>query len=191
MLIAAPVGPRNALQLHRFHLAGGEHMRPRAKIREIPLLVKRNDGILRKPVDELHLVRLRFFRKEPQRLRPADLLSDEGQILLDDALHFLLHIFQVLVGELSIHLNVIVKAVLDGRADGELNVLIGIEVLQGLRHDVGRRVAQGQPPPLVLKGQKFHRSVLRQGSDQPHDLAVHLRRQNLLRQAVAHGLDEI
>ena len=65
----------------------------------------------------------------------------EGQILLDDLLHFLLDLFQILGRELLIaQVDVIVEAVLGGGTEGK--VCLGIQALDGLGHDMGGGVAQ-------------------------------------------------
>ena len=93
MFIAAPVCAGDTLQLHRFHLAGGEHMRPRAEIDEIPLLVKGNDRPFRQAVDKLDFIALSPVREKTQRVGTADLLAHQRQILLDNAFHLFLDVF--------------------------------------------------------------------------------------------------
>ena len=93
MFIAAPVRAGDTLQLHRFHLAGGKHMRPRAEIDEIPLLVKRNDRPFRQAVDKLDFIALSPVREKTQRVGTADLLAHQRQILLDNAFHLFLDVF--------------------------------------------------------------------------------------------------
>ncbi len=64
----------------------------------------------------------------------------EGLPLLDDALHRLLERLEVLGGEGLGHVEVVVEAVRDERADAELRV--GAQLLHRLRQHVGGRVAQ-------------------------------------------------
>ena len=64
-------------------------------------------------------------------------------------------------------------------------------MLNGLRHDMGSRMTERPAPVRVLKGQKFYRAVLRQRRRQIYGLSVQLRRQNLLRKAVADRLYKI
>ena len=92
VLVAAPVSARYALELHRLDLAGGNDVRPRAKIHEIPLLIQGNQSVFRQIVDQLDLIALPFFLEQLQSVGAADLLAHHRQILLDDALHLLLDI---------------------------------------------------------------------------------------------------
>ena len=65
----------------------------------------------------------------------------DGKILLADLLHLFFDGGQVLVGQLGVaEVDVIVEAVLGGRAEGK--VRLRVEALDGLRHDMGSRVAQ-------------------------------------------------
>ena len=65
----------------------------------------------------------------------------DGKILLADLLHLFFDGGQVLVGQLDVtEVDVIVEAVLGGRAEGK--VRLRVEALDGLRHDMGSRVAQ-------------------------------------------------
>ena len=65
----------------------------------------------------------------------------DGQVFLADLLHLGLNAGQILVGQLGIaEIDVIVKAVLGRRAEGKIR--LRVQPLDGLRHNVGRRMAQ-------------------------------------------------
>ncbi|MGC4093174.1 MAG: hypothetical protein QM756_35860 [Polyangiaceae bacterium] len=69
------------------------------------------------------------------RARAAHLFSKEGLLGLDDAAHLGLDRLQVLLGERTVWtIEVVVKAGLDGRADGDLRA--GEQPLHRVRHHV-------------------------------------------------------
>ena len=67
-----------------------------------------------------------------------------GKSLLDDLAHHRLDALEVLRSERLIALEVVVEAVGDRRADGDLHV--GEQPFDRLRHQVCRRVAQDIEP---------------------------------------------
>ena len=66
----------------------------------IPLSVVTYNFPIRKITDEFTFKFLPFFREQFDRLLAAYFMSDDGQITLDDFLHLVLDLLEVLVGEL-------------------------------------------------------------------------------------------
>ena len=111
-------------------------MRACAQIRELALSIEGNLRILRQVIYKLYLVILTGCPEHVQSLLTADQLALQLQVLLDNLVHFLLDVLQVILGEALLHVNIIVKAVLNGRADGQLHVLILVQALNCLCQDM-------------------------------------------------------
>ena len=64
----------------------------------------------------------------------------DGQIFLADLAHLFFDVGQIVIGELDVaQIDIVVEAVLGGRAKGEVS--LGVQALDGLRHDVSSGVA--------------------------------------------------
>mmetsp|Transcript_242 Transcript_242/g.520 ORF Transcript_242/g.520 Transcript_242/m.520 type:complete len:650 (-) Transcript_242:126-2075(-) len=165
VLVAEQVGPRDRLELDRLRrqVAGGGDVRPRAQVPPAVLLLRQvvdRDAVAFDPAEDLQLVRLVLRADAPLRLLARDDLLHEGQLLLDDLVHLLLDPPQVFVLERLGRVEVVVEALLDPRADGDLRALV--ERLHRHRHHVRRRVADAkQPVALVVRGEAHRRRVLR------------------------------
>ena len=120
----------------------------------------------------------------------ADFLALQLEILLDDLLHFLFNIGEVTFAELTIHVDVIIEAIVDGRTNGQLDILILIKALECLRENVRCRMAERPATVLVLERQKSNGCILRERRHEIHRLAVELRGKDLLGKTIAHVLDE-
>ena len=180
LLAAAPVCAGDALQLERLDLARGHDVRPRAEIRELPLRIGGDRLVLGQIFDQLHLVILALCTEIFDRLIARNLTALELQILLDDLLHFLFDVAQVGIRQLALKVKIIVEAVLDGRADGELYIAFGIETLDRLCHDMRCRMTQRMTSSRILKGQHLKRSIMRHRCRQVDGLAVEACRKRLL-----------
>jgi len=91
-------------------------------------------------VDHLELVGLAHGREHQLGLLPGDHGAAEGRVLLDDLEHELLDPAQVLLGEAGARLvEVVIKPVLDRRADGDLGARK--EALHRIRHHVRGRMS--------------------------------------------------
>lgn len=82
-------------------------------------------------------------------------------------------------------IEVVIEAVLDGGAYGELRV--GIEALDRLREHVRGRVAVGPAAALVLEGQELQAAVRADGRKGVPPLAVYLARERRFFQPRADG----
>ena len=91
-------------------------------------------------------------------------MADEGLVLGHDVAHGGLDALEVLVAEggPAGQLEVVVEAVLDDRADGEMGA--GPQAEHGLGQDVGGRVAQDGPPGLGIGGDHTHLGPVRSGA---------------------------
>ena len=102
----------------------------------------------------------------------------EGLGGLDDALHALLDVLEVVGGEGLIDLEIVVEAVLDHRADAELGV--GADLLHGLGHDVRGGVAHDRQAVLAVERDRGHGVAVVQRRVQVARFAVELDRDDVL-----------
>ena len=109
-------------------------MRPGAKVGELALAVEGNDGVLRQIVDQLDLVGLLRLFHERDSLGTGQLKALELQLFLADLAHFLLDGFKVVGREGMLAVNVVIEALFDRGADGEL--CARVQAADRLRHDV-------------------------------------------------------
>ena len=163
LLVAAPVRRRGAHQLERRDPLGGRQVRAAAQVAPRHLAVAADvvvDGELagadlrRCPFgsvlgvaralepDQLDLVGLVLQLVE--RVGVGGDPPGEPLALLDDLAHPGLDLLEVLGVERGLHVEVVVEAVADRRADPEPGVRV--EVLHGLRHHVRGRVPQDVVP---------------------------------------------
>ena len=149
-LVAPPVGGRRLGQGDRIDVAGVRHVRPAAQVgpgnltgasdivvhgQLSPTDLDRAAVVGRRPAlvaDQFELERL--IRLFVDGLLVADLTADETLAFLDDRLHLLLDTGEF-VGADRVHLEVVVEAIHDGRADAQLGV--GVDLLHRLCGDVG------------------------------------------------------
>ena len=122
-------------------VAGRRYMRPAAEVDEIALAVEGHGGRI-DAAQDLHLERLAPLLEEPDRRLARHLLADERMIGEDDLAHRGFDPLEISGSERRRLQEVVVEAILDGRADGDLD--LGEQPLHRLRHDVRRRVAQGR-----------------------------------------------
>ena len=184
LLAPPPVRRRNAHQLEVAQIPRGRNMRtatevlPRHAVVTPDVVVDRQlagadlDGCALGGVgrggaldpDQFQLVRL--VGQLCARVVVRDHPAAEPLPLLDDLLHLLLELGQILRGERGGHVEVVVEAVLDRRADAELGVRE--QVLDGLREDVRGRVPDDRQ---TLVGRRLHRLDLVAVGDHPGQVA--------------------
>jgi len=141
LLAAAPVGSGDLGQLERLDLTGLLEVRPGAQVGEIALAVKRDYGVFRELVDQLDLVGFFFFQHQLPRLGTGQLEAFQGQIGLDDLLHLILDLFQIIGREGVFAVKIVIEAILDRRTDGQAR--LREQLFDGVRQDVRRGVAKG------------------------------------------------
>ena len=123
-------------------------------------------------LDDLDLVLLALPLEERERLLHRDLLADEGVVGGDGLVGGLLDLLEVLGREGRLAGEVVVEAVLDGRADGDLGARV--ELLHHAGHDVGGVVARHLERLGVPGGDHLEPDVAVERAGEVHRLAVEL-----------------
>jgi hypothetical protein len=141
LLVAAPVGAGRGEQLEGLDLAGGPHVRTPAEVDEVPLAVER-DGRRVDPAEDLDLEALAALLEEADGLLARHLLPLERHVGLHDLGHDGLDALEVFGRERLRLGEVVVEAVLDGGADGHLDV--GEQTLHRLSHHVRGGMTEGR-----------------------------------------------
>ena len=113
-------------------------MGPGAQVGEVPLLIEGDHRVLVQIVDELHLVGLVHALHKGAGLRPGQLEALQLDLLLADLAHLRLDGGKIVGDKDVVAVDVVVKALVDGRADGKLGARI--QPLYGLGHDVAAGV---------------------------------------------------
>ena len=124
-------------------------MRACAQVGELALLVERNGSVFRQIVNQLYLVRLLALFHELDGLLARQLEALELLLFLADLAHLCLESIEVLLREGERRIKIVVEAVVDGRADGQLD--LRIQAFYCLRENVRYRVTVGVAVFLVLK----------------------------------------
>ena len=106
--------------------------------------------ILRQILDQLHLVGLALLLHELEGLFPGQLKALQLQLLLADLPHLGLDLLQVLGREGEGGVHVVVPALVDRGADGQLH--LGPQALDRLGHHMGAGVPVGLAVRRILKG---------------------------------------
>ena len=107
----------------------------------VALLIEADDGIFGQIADVFFLIFCVTVVHELDSLIPRQDERLDGQVGLDDLLHLFFNGVQILVRQLLVaKVYVVVEALFGGRAVGK--VRIGVQMLNGLGHDVGSGVAQ-------------------------------------------------
>ena len=143
--VPPPVRPRDRGELERgSEPAGGGKVRPAAEIGERSLAVDGDRFAGRDALDDLRLVSLTDPAEELHRIGAVPDLPPDGLVPGHDLAHPLLDPLEVVGGERVVSREVVVEAVLDRGADGDLG--LGMKLLDGFGEDVGRIVAQEVEP---------------------------------------------
>ena len=134
-------------------------------------------------LDVLDLQCLTQVLAEPEGLVAAHFLSLERLVFLDDLCHFGLDLGEVLLGNPPRALKIVVEAVFDGGAKGQLNPVE--KPHHRPRHDVGARVPHDVQGLRVAIGDQPQGDLAFFGQESigADDLAVNLRGQGGLGQA--------
>ena len=115
-------------------------MRAGTEIHELSLLIEADLLALRQILNQLYLIGLTLFLHEGDRLVPGLREAHDFQVLLDDLLHLRLDLFKIVRGKRRLKVHVVVEAVRDGGADGQLDARI--QTLHRLGHHMAGRMAQ-------------------------------------------------
>ena len=135
--IAAPVGTCDARQLEVLAFAGAADVRACAQIGEVRLFVD-GDFLIFDAFDEFEFVGLIAFAEVFASFVLGHRGMFEGDVCLDDFLHFGRDGLEIGIGQGPWQIEVIVETIGDGGADGEFG--IGEDRLDGFGHDVACRV---------------------------------------------------
>ena len=168
--VAAPVGARHLHQLEDLQLAGGRHVRPAAQVHETPFAVEGDAFLGRNGRDDLGLVLLADGLEVLDGLLAVPFLAHHGLVQLGQLVHALFNGCQILGRERALVRKVVVEAVLDDRADGDLR--LGEQVLHGVGHQVCRGVPDDVQAFRVLVGDDGHLGVLADGAGQIDQFSV-------------------
>ena len=158
VLVALPVGARDAGELKGLQRLGVADVGTDAHVDVVALLVEGDAGVVVQVADVLDLVLLAALLHKGDGLGAGLLVHGELEVLLDDLLHLGLDRGEVVLADLDAlgQVDVVVKTVVGRGAVGKVG--LGIETLDGLRHDVRSGVAD-DVRDLVLR-ELGHRAVI-------------------------------
>ena len=158
VLVALPVGARDAGELKGLQSLGVADVGTDAHVDVVALLVEGDAGVVVQVADVLDLVLLAALLHKGDGLGTGLLVHGELEVLLDDPFHLGLDRGEVVLADLDAlgQVDVVVKAVVGRGAVGKVG--LGIEALDGLRHDVRGGVAD-DVRDLVLR-ELGHRTVI-------------------------------
>ncbi len=183
LLIAAPVGPGHAEHLHRFDGRGVRQVRPAAEVGEVALSVEA-DGAVLEAVDQLQLVFVALLLEVGDGLGLGHFAAGEDFLPRGQLLHLVLDGLEVSVADhLVAQVDVVVKAVLDGRTDPEFGA--GIKCFHGFRQQVRATVPHRGLALVVLPSEQLHGAIAGQRAVRFAHLAVHLGGKHVPRQSFA------
>ncbi len=141
------------------------------------------------PVDDLDLERIVLGLEELHGLGLRHLLADDGVVLGDDPLHLGLDLLEVFGRERPARVEVVIEAVLDGRADADLHARE--EALDGVRAEVRRGVAVQLERVRVLRRDDLEGAGRPERAGKVENLAGELHGQRVLGEAgpdrLGHG----
>ena len=109
-------------------------MRARAQVNKLTLTVERDDSVLRQVVDELNFIRLVLFLHKLDGFLARKLKALEFQLFLADLAHLTFQLVQHFLREVKRCVKIVVKAIVNRRADGQLH--LGMQTLDRLRQNV-------------------------------------------------------
>ena len=143
-----------------------------AEVDKLSLLVEA-DGLALTGVllSELYLVRLAELLEEGKSVLRSLLKAADLDAGLDDLLHLGFDLSYIIGVKGLLDVEVIVKALVDGRTDGELSV--GIQALDSLSEDMRGRVPESLLALVIVEGQQFKLTVSGKLGTQIAHLAVH------------------
>ena len=142
--IATPIGTGH---LHQFEgladFARGRRMRAAAQINKITLTVTGNGLGFRQIADDFGFIVLAFLKEELDRLIAVPDFTHDRLVAFNDLVHLLFDLDQIVGRERGFAGEIVIKAVFNRRANGDLRV--GIKLLNGFGHHVRAIVTdQGQ-----------------------------------------------
>ena len=172
VFIAAPVSTGNGAQLEGLDGTGRSAVRAGTEVDEVALAVDGDDGIFRKVFDEFYFIILASVFEEFQSVGTGQDFFGNGKVFFDDLSHFSFNGSKVFLCETVFCVEVVVEAVFNGRANGELDARE--EVLDSLCHDMRCCMAERIFPFLVGEGEEFNGRAVDNGFAEVRDFTVYL-----------------
>ena len=151
LFITAPIRARHGKQFERLCQSGAGQMRSAAQIKKFAAPVQRN-GIRVDPPDDFGLVVLTSGLEQLHGVGFLHFRTDKGNVFRRDSAHLLFNRGQIFHGEGAFHIKIVVKARVDGRADGHPGV--GKKALHGGGHDMGNGMAQQRQAIGIISGDR-------------------------------------
>ncbi len=172
--VAPPVGPGDLGELEGAQLAGGGHVGTPAEVDEIALPVDRDLLVGRDLADDRGLVVFPLIAEKLDGGVPVPHLPAHRLVALGDLGHLGLDGLQILRGEGPPIGEIVVEAVLDDRADGDLG--LGEQLFHRLRQQVGGGVPNHFQTFLVPTGKDGDPGLVRNNMGEIDQPAIHLAR---------------
>ena len=158
VLVTLPVGARDAGKLKGLQRLGIADVGTNAHVDIVALLVEGDAGVVVQVADVLDLILLAALLHKGDGLGAGLLVHGELEVLLDDLLHLGLDRGEIVLADLDAlgQVDVVVEAVVGRGTVGKVG--LGVQALDGLRHDVRGGVAD-DVRDLVLR-ELGHRTVI-------------------------------
>ena len=183
--IAAPVGARYLHQLEGLQLRGARHVRATTQVEPSALPVQRNIFAGRNRVDDLRFVVLAHAFEQGNGFVAGNDAALHFEVRLGQFLHLGLDLLEVFRMERAFEREVVIEAVVDHGADGDLRRRV--QRLHGLRQQVSRGMANDFQRFRALVRDDSQLCICGQRVAGIHELAVDHTGQRRLRQARADG----
>ena len=160
-------------------------MRSQTQVQPFALAVDRNIRVTGQRLDMFRLEVFALVLEETDRLVAVPYLTGDGLVPADDFLHALFDRHQVFGRKGFFAIKIVIKPILDGRAEGHLYA--GIKFLYGFGHDMGGVVPQQLQRFLAVTGDNGDRGVAVDHMGQVFLRAVNDKRERGLGEARADG----
>ncbi len=171
LLVAAPVGAGHGQELDRLDQARGRHVGTAAQVGERPVAIEGDLVAHDVLVHDFELVDLALGGEKRLGVGLGHGGAGKRHVGLDAFAHLGLDGFEVFRGEGALEGEIVVEAVFDGRADGDLGR--GEEFFDGLGHDMGGGVANDRQAGGGVGGDESEfAGAFRQGRGQVAGLPI-------------------
>ena len=147
-------------------------MRSCTQVNELSLAVKADFFTFRQILNQFYFVRLSFFFHESNRIFSGFCETLNLQILFNDLFHLCFDLAEIITGQRSIKLHIIVETICDRRSDCQLGVRI--ETFYSLCHHMACGMAKCCQTFLILCSQDIQLTILLQNGSQVNDLSIYL-----------------
>ena len=189
LLVATPVSTSQRGQLHRLDNARVRDMGTAAKVGEVTTFII-GDGTVFQLADEFLLVFVAFLGEILQCFGLAHVNALESLLLASQFKHLLLDGYKVGFGQGDVAcVDVVVETGIHCRTNAELHTFV--QSLDGLSHEVGRRVPEGSLTFWIVPCEELDGGILVDGAHGIPHLTVYFGRQHITRQTFAQALGDI